>query len=89
MDLDVRRNHAVRINGFSYPPNARPVERYFCMQASKIAATFLLTHEGEKQTGVHSFGGLFHLLASEHAAKVFPQDDVHPCSQFCEKVIPA
>ena len=51
----------------------------------KIATTFLLAHEREKQAGVHSFGSLFHLLTGEHAAKVFPQNDVHPGPQFCEK----
>ena len=51
----------------------------------KIAATFLFAHEGEKQTGVHSLGSLFHLLTGKHAAKIFPQDDIHSRSQFAEK----
>jgi hypothetical protein len=51
----------------------------------KIAATFLFPHKREKQTGVHPFGGLFHLLTGKHASKVLPQNDVHAGPQFCEK----
>ena len=51
----------------------------------EIAAALLFANEREKQAGVHSFGGFFHLLTSEHAAKVFPQNDIHAGPKFCEK----
>ena len=49
------------------------------------ATAFLFACESEEKSGIHPFGGFFHLLAGEDAAEIFAEDDIDTTAQFGEE----